>query len=164
MKNLIPAGIKTRLYVSTNDQNWKERIKAAAEGRDVNITKEIIKPYFIKKHEAFGGKIIEIRPRAGEWYPFIAGFPLSEKENVGKVFEVIPGPPNTPPNPKGGFILRYDGEGKAKFNEVELWIKRPSETATPTRSMYVILAEYPRRIAFGVGNGQSWLLDTDTII
>ncbi len=163
-KELIPAGIKTRLYVSTNDPDWKERIKASAEGRNVKIKRELIKPYFIKKHEAFGGKIIEIRPRAGEWYPFIAGFPISEKEKIGKVFEVIPGPPNTPPDPRGGFILQYDGEGKANFEEVELWIKKPKESATPARSMYMVMLEYPERIAFGIGNSKNcWLIYTNTI-
>jgi hypothetical protein len=161
---LIPAGVRTRLYVSTNDTDWKERVKAAAEGRNVNITREIIQPYYIKKHAAFGGKIIEVRPRAGEWYPFIAGFPISEKDKIGKVFEVIPGPPNTPPDPRGGFILQYDGEGKAIFEEIELWIKRPRESASPSKSMYIVMLEYPERVAFGIGNTTNcWLISTDTI-
>jgi hypothetical protein len=163
-EGLIPVGIKTRLFISTNDPDWKERIKAAAEGRDILIKKELIKPFFIKKHEAFGGKIIEIRPRAGEWYPFIAGFPISEKEKVGKVFEIIPGPPNTPPDPRGGLILQYDGEGKVNFEEVELWTKRPRESASPSRSMYLVMLEYPERIAFGMGNTKNcWLVYTNSI-
>jgi hypothetical protein len=36
--SLIPAGIRTRLYVSLTDPDWKERIVAAAEGRTPDVT------------------------------------------------------------------------------------------------------------------------------
>jgi hypothetical protein len=74
--NLIPAGIKTRLYVSTRDPDWKERIKAAAEGRDANIARPVVAPYEIREHagQAPGEVVAEVRPRAGTWAPFLAGF------------------------------------------------------------------------------------------
>lgn len=46
-KELIPASIRTRLYVSMRDPNWKERIKAAAEGRKPTIDRPEIPPFLL---------------------------------------------------------------------------------------------------------------------
>jgi hypothetical protein len=46
-QNLIPAGIRIRLYVSISDPDWKERIVAAAEGRNTNNSKPSVSPYYI---------------------------------------------------------------------------------------------------------------------
>jgi hypothetical protein len=42
---LIPAGIKTRLYVSLRDPDWKERIKSAAEARDPAVSRPVVDPF-----------------------------------------------------------------------------------------------------------------------
>lgn len=162
-RELIPAGIRTRLYVSTNDPNWKERIKAAAEGRDVDIKKTSLDPYVIKKHLAYDGKIIEVRPRAGEWYPFVAGFPMEEKNVIGEPFEVIPGPPSTPPNPKGGFIHNYLGKGGATNRNKKWWTLRPQESAKPSKSMYIVTLRFPSKLFFGALNGPNWIIGVDEI-
>lgn len=81
-KSLIPAGIRTRLYVSITDPDWKERIQAAAEGRAPMIGKPLIEPYSLKVHKVEGGYLIETRPRAGVWFPFAFAMPLEEKEKV----------------------------------------------------------------------------------
>lgn len=67
-QNLIPAGIRIRLYVSISDPDWIERIVAAAEGRISNSSKPSISPYFIKIHEkptSDRNFAIELRPREG---------------------------------------------------------------------------------------------------
>jgi len=43
-RHLIPAGIKTRLFVSLTDPDWKERILAAAEKRQQHITRPQVEP------------------------------------------------------------------------------------------------------------------------
>ena len=92
--SLIPAGIKTRLFVSITYPDWKERIKSALERRDPNITRPEVKPYYLKRHptNARGRTAIEVRPRAGVWFPFIAGIPLAEKDRCQ--LSIMPGAPN----------------------------------------------------------------------
>jgi hypothetical protein len=83
---LIPAGLRTRLYVSITDPDWKERIKAAAEGRSPSIVSPMVQPYTINIHNVPGRIkpqfVIEVRPRAGTWSPFVAAIPISEIEKV----------------------------------------------------------------------------------
>ena len=73
---LIPASIRNRLYVSTTDPDWKERIVAATEGRQPNIARHEIQPYFLEVHQLGENQFaIEVRPRAGVWRPFLAEYP-----------------------------------------------------------------------------------------
>jgi len=95
-KALIPPGIRTRLYVSTNDPDWKERIKAAAEKRSPDIEHPSILPYALQVHDPKPGSqryVIEVRPRAGTWAPFVAAVPISEKDKLD---------PHLSFGPKGG--------------------------------------------------------------
>jgi hypothetical protein len=69
--DLIPAAIKTRLYVSLKDNDWIERINSSLENRSPNILKPTIEPYTIEfRKTTDGGNAIELRPRAGTWAPF----------------------------------------------------------------------------------------------
>jgi hypothetical protein len=76
--SLIPAGLRTRLYVSITDPDWKERIKASAESRSPRITTSIVQPYTINIHRDNSRFAIEVRPRAGTWSPFFAAIPNAE--------------------------------------------------------------------------------------
>lgn len=109
-QNLIPPGIKTRLYVSLTDPDWKERIKASAEKRTPNINSPNLDPFYIQTHQVKRGEkdgfAIEVRPRAGAWCPFIAGIPNGEKEKVN--MSIMHGPRNTP---NQGGVLFSTGEG-----------------------------------------------------
>jgi hypothetical protein len=49
-QSLIPAGVRTRLCVSITDPDWKERIVAAAEGRDQHIKRQKIQPFCLHIH------------------------------------------------------------------------------------------------------------------
>jgi len=79
---LIPAGIKTRLFVSITDPDWKERIIAAMQKRSPSITKNLMEPYAITVHQYGEQHVIEVRPRGGTWSPFLAAIPISEKDIV----------------------------------------------------------------------------------
>jgi len=96
-ESLIPAGIRTRLYVSITDPDWKERIRAAAEGRAVNVARDRIQPYVLQIHQQEMGEwilVLEVRPRAGSWAPFVAAIPIDEKETVAPT--IMCGPAGTP--------------------------------------------------------------------
>lgn len=91
--SLIPAAIRTRLYLSINDENWKERICAAAEKRPHSTLTSEIKPYHLAIHEGqdlIRRFAIEVRPRAGVWAPFIAAIPIVEKESVAPYIMIGP--------------------------------------------------------------------------
>jgi hypothetical protein len=155
--HLIPAGIRTRLYVSSSDPDWKERIKAAVERRTPDINKPRLEPYQIRRHDVPGGFLIEIRPRAGSWYPFIVGVPLGEKDVLGKYPVVLPGAPDSPPPPVGGFITSYLGQGESTSGDGRRWWTiSPSEEATPTKSFFMFITELPTCVIFGAQNGQKW--------
>ena len=79
---LIPAGIKTRLFVSITDPDWKERIIAAMQKRSPSITKNLMEPYAITVHQYGEQHVFEVRPRGGTWSPFLAAIPISEKDIV----------------------------------------------------------------------------------
>lgn len=89
-KALIPPGIRTRLYTSLTDPDWKERIKAAAERRAPQIALATLQPYFIKVHQQTIPSLppfyIEVRPRAGVWAPFFAAVPLAEQRKLDQIW------------------------------------------------------------------------------
>jgi len=147
-ESLIPAGIKTRLFVSITDPDWKERIVAAAEGRSPHIAPVEVPPYFLKVHQNAGSKryAIELRPRAGVWAPFFAAVPSDEKERVQP--SIMVGPRDVPT--KSGMLVNT---GKAESDDGHWWVMYAGNQASPTTSYYVWCRELPTRLAFGV-NGR----------
>lgn len=49
-REVIPAGIRVRLYVSLTDPDWIERVVAAVEGRELAIARSQVPPYSIEVH------------------------------------------------------------------------------------------------------------------
>lgn len=149
-QNLIPAGIRTRLYVSITDPDWKERILAAAEGRPHQIQRQQIQPFHIHTHQNQPGPkpiAIEVRPRAGVWAPFIAAVPMSEKENIDP--SIMIGPRDVPTNT--GMLVNC-GEGTSP--DGKMWVMTSSNQATPTESYYIWCKSVPSTLVFGV-NGRA---------
>ena len=146
-KDLIPAGIKTRLFVSVTDPDWKERIIAAVEKRDINITRPQIEPYAFKIHQSGEGYVIEMRPRAGTWSPFLAAIPMDEKERVSP--SIGHGPANNIP---GAFMLMNCGESTSE--DGKLWIMHAGNEATPTQSYFIFCKQLPSILMFGINGGQ----------
>jgi hypothetical protein len=146
---LIPPAIKTRLYVSLADPNWKERVKAAAERRTPQIARATIEPYFIKVHKQgapFAAFCIEVRPRAGAWSPFFVALPIAEKDSVAPVvFRGGAGHIATGAIGFGGEEVTMNGA---------LWTVWRQEEATPTQSYYVHCKALPSFLMFGQYNAQ----------
>lgn len=146
---LIPAAIRTRLYVSITDPDWKERIVAAAEGRAHAFSTPDIQPFHLRVHELQDRSkrfAIEVRPRAGVWAPFIAGVPLSEKDAVQP--NIMIGPRDVPTD--SGMLLNC-GEGASADNS--FWLMHAGNQSTPTESYYVWCNQLPSALIFGV-NGR----------
>jgi hypothetical protein len=146
---LIPASIRTRLYVSITDPDWKERIVASAEGRNHILIKEEILPYYLKIHNGqFGNRsyAVEVRPRAGVWAPFLAAILKSEKDVVNP--HIMIGPRDVPTN--SGMLVNC-GEGESP--DGHLWFMFAGNQATPTESYYMWCDKLPTTFIFGV-NGR----------
>ncbi|KKN71657.1 hypothetical protein LCGC14_0418850 [marine sediment metagenome] len=149
--SLIPSAIKTRLYVSLTDPDWKERVKAAVEGHAPAVNVRDLAPYYAKVHQstARGAQwVIEVRPRAGTWSPFFAAVPLAEKGGVTPC--ILRGPRDRVP--VGGGVLHMTGEGPS--NDGAWWTLFADDEATPTQSYFVYCQQLPSILAFGVNGGQ----------
>jgi len=147
--SLIPAGIRTRLYVSLQDSDWKERIKAAAEGRSPEIQAPNVTPYHIELHKldpSYGRKFaVELRPRADSWSPCVVGIPLNEKKSVNP--SILHGSSGLPPH-NGMLFL----SGEAESDDGEWWMMWAQNEATPKQSYYLFCDILPSRIGFGDKN------------
>ncbi len=145
-QSLIPAGIRTRLYVSVTDPDWKERIIASAEGRAHQVQQSTVQPFHINIHKNQDGNkplAIEVRPRAGVWAPFIACIPMSEKEAVQP--SIMIGPRDVPTS--SGMLVNC---GDSQSPDGKMWIMSAGNQATPTESYYVWCDTLPSTLVFGV--------------
>lgn len=149
--SLIPAAVRTRLYVSLNEPDWKERIKAAAEGRTPAISRPTIQPYFIKVYapqvQVNHYWVIELRPRAGTWSPFFAAVPSDEKDDLKP--SILCGPSGR--LPQAGMMI---GPDEVISTDGLWWMVFAQNEATPTQSYYVSCNKLPSKLLFGVLNGQ----------
>ena len=151
-KDLIPAGIRTRLFVSLTDPDWKERIVAAVEKRQPGITRPQIEPYALTIHklgEQYKDKhyAIEVRPRGGVWAPFLAAIPINEKDQVSPhlahgAAKRIPG------------VTMLVGAGETISDDKRWWVLVAQNEATPTRSYYIFCTKLPSTLLFGVNGGK----------
>lgn len=145
--NLIPPAIRSRLYVSLCDPDWKERIVAAVERRQPTVNHAPVSPYQLTVHRQDGHQIVEVRPRAGTWSPFLAAIPISEKQTVSPT--LAHGPAGSPPM---GCMLMNCGEQAS--SDGQHWILFAGNEATPTQSYYISCKVLPSILVFGV-NGRA---------
>ena len=142
---ILPAALRTRLCVSATDPNWKERIKAAAEHRTPTVTGLVVEPYHIARHIAPDGRhVVEVRPRAGTWAPFIAAIPVAEKDVVQ--LSLLHGPAGRVP--LAGALFNAGQETQAEWQ-----LAFASNEATPTLSYYIFCKSLPSKLHFGVDKG-----------
>jgi len=148
---MIPAAIRTRLYVSLKDPDWKERICAACEHRDSTIHRASIDPYQITIHPPESSRsdkwTIELRPRAGTWSPTFVAVPVADSENINP--SIIRGPAGTVPT---GGILHMTATGTS--TDGDWWIMSAQDEATPTQSYFLLCTSMPSKIMFGVRDSQ----------
>jgi hypothetical protein len=150
--DLIPLAIRTRLYVSLTDPDWKERIVASVESRTPQITRPIVDPFSIIVYALAdaGGRIaIEVRPRAGSWSPFLAGIPIHEKDIVSHQIRQAPSGKLPGPGPyiRNGYASSLSSDG-------QWWIESEQRECTPTQSFFIYCNQLPSKLAFGVDNGE----------
>ncbi len=149
-KALLPAEIRTRLFLSTTDPDWKERIVAAAEKRAPSFDAKAIQPYQVSLHTAHpsGKQIVELRPRAGVWGPVFAAVPIEEKDAC-ELFIMVE--PSNSPTGTGMSACLWDGPS----DDGKWWVIARQAQATPTMSLYVWYRKAPSALRFGPADGKS---------
>jgi len=152
-EEFIPAGIRIRLHVSLRDPDWKERIVSAVTARDPAIARPVIEPYHLVIHKCpapLVGALLEVRPRAGTWAPFIAGVPFAEKDSVR--LNIMYGPAGRVPIMSA---LTCSGEGYSE----EWSFQFAGNEATPTMSYYLTCCAPPSRLLFGADGGAQYVIE-----
>lgn len=139
------------------DPEFKVSLKAAT-GRDSKIARPTPDPYSINVYRVSSGYLIEVRPRAGVWFPFSIAVPHDEREKVGgqrPVFSV--GAPDKPPSLLGTLILFWDGVGGGTDRDgAQWWMMNPAGDVTPEKSFYLFVRDIPSLIAFGPRKGPQY--------
>ena len=155
---LIPPSIRVRLFISLSDPDWKERAVAAVERRLIAITSDSLQPFVARSLSPVPQPfkyVLEFRPRAGVWNPFIFAVPVQESESVGMA--IRNGPPGRVP-PVAGMVMSR-GEGTSDDGKWSFFLGY--EAATPTHSYYAFLREMPSTLGFGQEGtpGKVWFFE-----
>jgi TIR domain len=143
---LLPAAIRTRLYVDLSDPDWKNRIVASVGNLDSVRGQAQLAPYVVIEHPPPAGFVLslEVRPRAGVWHPFAVCVRLEEKDSIGLVLR--DGPRGFVPSPTmGGFI----GGGSTVSVDGKWHIEQGYAAGTPTHSYFLFCRQMPSVIGFG---------------
>lgn len=136
-RELIPSAIATRLYVTLRDPDWAKRIAASLTG-DALPRPAPVENYVLDIHElADGGLAIEVRPRAGRWYPAVVR--ISDEVEFGMVWQA---PSGGPPN-RGASLTR------ALPSEPGYRSMMLLQAIDPLTSMYAYVDRLPRYFEFG---------------
>ncbi|MNT05061.1 hypothetical protein D3C72_1396640 [compost metagenome] len=135
---LLPVPLRSRLAVSLSDPEWVERVKAAAEGRGLNIGPAPVDRFHVRVHPSKnGGSIIEIRVRAGRLFPITIGVPEGQRDRI----QCWPGPSNYPEHAAIVSMTEAHGDG------MDMTIL--NHPVTPTDSAYIWLKDMPTFIKIG---------------
>ena len=113
---MIPRAIRTRLYVTLSDQNWAKRVASGVAGVPPGERQAPIEPYELTRHPIPNGVIIELRPRAGTWYPCIAMVPISQQDLF---LDAFVSPSGSIPMVRKGVGVRSGRDKRGFFRGVE---------------------------------------------
>ena len=153
--SLLPAGIRTRLYVSQNDPDWKERIASGIFGHEPDVQKKELTPYVLKIHEPIISErpiTIELRPKAGTWSPFLASIPVSEINKVNPA--LLFGPAGERP-----CIITLNGYNSGRSADGKWFTIGAQNEATSTQSYYFVCDNLPSILIFGKAKGQLYIVE-----
>ena len=151
----IPPAVRVRLFVHTSDDDWVERVVAAAEHRAPAIEVERIAPYFAHFSRAADGRyVLEFRPRVGEWTSVMAGVRVDDPAAMDMKFGR--GHRGDWSDLGGAYYNTYDGE--ADINGEKWHLRKVGDPpATPQRPYFLITPAVPREIFFGHRDEQ-WVI------
>jgi hypothetical protein len=150
-RSIIPSAIATRLYVTLNDAEWAKKVAARAEGNPPEVNTHV-EPYIIANHRTGDVVTLELRPRAGRWFPFMVLVPDGEHAMLSAVTH---GPHGRPPD--ACMVARNDVTLE-NLNGKNYKGVRLQHAVDPLNSAYVQLSAIPSEILFGPEGGRVFQL------
>lgn len=139
-RSMVPSAIATRLYVTLQDPCWAKKVVAGAKMIVPPPATKFVAPHFLEAHIEDGKLILELRPRAGRWHPFVVLVPSSQRD---RLINVGYGPSGGPP--RVSMVLGMsDVEAGGAYNGVQ--IENPVD---PLNSAYVYFSSSPTEVLFG---------------
>src|SRR4051812_18905000 len=95
-----------------------------------------VRPYAVSVHAGERGPVIEVRPRAGTWAPFLAAVPIAERDVVRP--HIGHGPPGRHSGPSV-----ITGPRECESDDRKWWIVTAIDAATPTHSYFIYCSQLP---------------------
>ncbi|GAB2586692.1 toll/interleukin-1 receptor domain-containing protein [Spirosoma areae] len=153
---LIPSAIKTRLYVSIEDEHWLERIVSAVKGTPLTIIRERLLPFTVElvplNGNSFYSGYIKIAPRVAIWTKFYIGVPIEEKEKAQ--ISLCPGTKQGPP------LNVYEAECNSSLSKDKLWwVESMYYNANSNTAYCCYYKELPSKVVFNMNGTQEATLD-----
>lgn len=148
-RSLIPSAIASRVYVDLRDPNWAEKVAAGAKLSAPEVSTEV-EPYLVQEHKQGRSLVLEIRPRAGRWYPFIVLVPASDRDLLQSV---VYGPFGMPPSASAVSCNDVD---RANLNGKSYSGVRIMHAVDHLNSAYIYFTSYPTEIIFGPSQGPEY--------
>lgn len=146
--NILPTALKVRLAVSLTDAEWADRVVSGVLNQQPEITRREPPPYVLVVHKVPNErKMIEMRPRAGQWAPFHCAIPDAERTVVEPSLYV--GPAGVVPS--NSVLIDYS-RGRGGEHD-EWWVMKSSQAATPLTSYYLRCLTLPSQVVFGAYGG-----------
>jgi hypothetical protein len=148
-RSLIPSAIASRLYVDLRDPNWANKVAAGARLSAPQISTDV-NPYIIQQHKEGDKLVVEVRLRAGRWYPFMVLVPDSDR---GLLLNVVHGPFGQPP--AACMVSRNDVDVQ-NLNGKHYKGIRIMHAVDHLNSAYIYLSAYPSEMIFGPSEGPGY--------
>jgi hypothetical protein len=145
-RSLIPSAIATRLYVNLRDPEWAMKVAAGVALRAPQLVGDV-QPYIGTTHVRDGKVLLELRPRAGRWYPFMIVVPTPE---VHLLRGIEYGPSGSPPSTS---VVGSNQVGIENLNGKSYKGVRLHHAVDALNSAYVGLSAIPSEILFGSEQG-----------
>jgi TIR domain len=136
---LVPPAIRTRLYVALDDKDWARRVAAGVYGQPAPINRPSVAPFECTKHSCASEIVIELRPRAGRWYPCVAAISKEERDLFSAAFVAPRGVP--PPN-----RLSF---GSMTGENGQLYFRTVGQEANPSTSLFLVFSREPSFLIAG---------------
>lgn len=149
-RELIPGALRTRLYVDLEHPNWAAQVSAGVAGVAPAVNFDKLEPFHIAIHRWKEKYVIEVRPRAGRWAPFVATVPTGE---AGLIEHITPGLPGEVTG--NGSAHDYGDVRRADGDHTGLRFSDPINALT---SAFIYLSAMPSEVEFGDLRGQVHLV------
>lgn len=151
-RSIIPSAIATRLYVTLADPDWAAKVAAGVMLRPPEVALRGELPYIVDTHQEGDRVTLELRPRAGRWYPFMVVVPDTERDLMTSVVYGASG------RPPGACMISRNDVSIENLNGKNYKGVRLHHAVDALNSAYVQLSARPSEVLFGQDGGQAFQL------